>query len=60
MLSVVGGVFVLIPITFGIAGYVPVSRDGARPIPTITPGLPIKTKDLDAQPIELERTANHD
>ena len=60
MLSVVCGVFAMTPITFGIAGYVLVSRDGARPNPTITPQLPIKTKDVDTQIDEFERTADHD
>jgi hypothetical protein len=37
MLSVMCAVFAMIPITFGIAGYVLVSRDGAAPYPTIAP-----------------------
>ena len=48
MLSVVCGLFAMTPITFGIAGYVLVSRDGARPNPTITPQLQ-STKDVDTQ-----------
>ena len=37
MLSVMCGVSAMIPITFGIAGYVLVSRDGAAPNPSVTP-----------------------
>jgi hypothetical protein len=49
MLSVVYGVSAMIPLTFGISGYVLVSRDGARPNPTITPQLSITTKNVDTQ-----------
>jgi len=44
MLSVMCGVFAMIPITFGIAGYVLVSRDGAVPNPTVTPQRPTTTE----------------
>ena len=44
MPSVMYGVFLVIPITFGIAGYVLVSRDGAAPNPTITPQESITTE----------------
>jgi hypothetical protein len=44
MLSVMCGVLAMTPITFGIAGYVLVSRDGAVPSPTVTPQL---AKDVD-------------
>jgi hypothetical protein len=44
MPSVMCGVFVMTPITFGIAGYVLVSRDGAVPNPAITPALLIATE----------------
>ena len=37
MLSVMCGVFAMTPITFGIAGYVLVSREGSPPNPTVTP-----------------------
>jgi hypothetical protein len=37
MLSVMYGVSAMIPMTFGIAGYVMVSRNGAVPNPTVTP-----------------------
>ncbi len=37
MLSVMCGVFAMTPITFGIAGYVLVSREGTPPNPTVTP-----------------------
>jgi hypothetical protein len=49
MLSVVYGVSAMIPLTFGISGYLLVSRDGARPNPTITPQLSITTKSIDTQ-----------
>ncbi len=41
MLSALCGLFAMTPITFGLAGYVMVSRDGAR-----TPEL-LTAKDLD-------------
>ena len=44
MLSVMCLVFAMMPITFGIAGYVMVSRDGAVPNPTVTPQLETTTK----------------
>ena len=37
MLSATCAVFAMIPITFGIAGYVLVSRDGAAPYRAIAP-----------------------
>jgi hypothetical protein len=44
MLSVMCGVFAMMPITFGIAGYVMVSRNGAVPNPTVTPQLQTTTE----------------
>jgi len=44
MLSAMCGVFAMIPMTFGIAGYVLVSRGGAAPYPTDTPQLPTTTE----------------
>ena len=44
MLSVMYGVSAMIPITFGISGYVLVSRDGAVSDPGVTPQL---AKDVD-------------
>jgi hypothetical protein len=44
MLSVMCEVFSMAPITFGIAGYVLVSRDGAVPNPTVTPQHPATTQ----------------
>jgi hypothetical protein len=44
MLSVMCGVLAMMPITFGIAGYVLVSRDGAVPKRAVTPQLPIATE----------------
>jgi hypothetical protein len=44
MLSVMCGVLAMTPKTFGIAGYVLVSRDGAVPKPTVRPQLPIATE----------------
>jgi hypothetical protein len=43
MLSVVYGVSAMIPLTFGISGYVLVSRDGARPNPSAAPQPSITT-----------------
>jgi hypothetical protein len=40
MLSVMCGVFAMIPITFGISGYVLVSREGAVPKSSVTPQPP--------------------
>jgi hypothetical protein len=40
MLSVMYGVLAMIPMTFGIAGYVLVSRDGAVSNPSVTPQRP--------------------
>jgi hypothetical protein len=40
MLSVMYGVLAMIPMTFGIAGYVLVSRDGAVRNPSVTPQRP--------------------
>jgi hypothetical protein len=44
MLSAMCAVFAMTPITFGIAGYVLVSRDGAAPNPTIAPQRPTTTE----------------
>ena len=44
MLSVMYGVLAMTPMTFGIAGYVLVSRDGAVPNPTVRPQLPTATE----------------
>jgi hypothetical protein len=44
MLSVMYGVFAMTPITFGIAGYVMVSCNGAVPNPTVTPQPKTTTK----------------
>jgi hypothetical protein len=44
MLSVMYGVSAMIPMTFGIAGYLLVSRDGAAPNPTVTPQRPTTTE----------------
>ena len=40
MLSVMYGVLAMMPMTFGIAGYVLVSRDGAVRNPSVTPQRP--------------------
>ena len=40
MLSAMCAVFAMTPITFGIAGYVLVSRDGAVRNPSVTPQRP--------------------
>ena len=40
MLSVMCGVLAMIPITFGTAGYILVSRDGAIPNSSVTHQLP--------------------
>jgi len=39
MLGVMCGLFAMAPITFGVAGYVMVSRDGPVPGSTVTPLL---------------------
>jgi hypothetical protein len=44
MLNVMCGLFAMAPITFGVAGYVLVSRDGAVPNPTLTPAPPSATE----------------
>ena len=44
MLSVMYGVSAMIPITFGVAGYAMVSRDGAIPNPSVTPHPLITTE----------------
>jgi hypothetical protein len=44
MLSAMCAVFAMTPITFGIAGYLLVSRDGATPNPTIAPQRPTTTE----------------
>ena len=44
MLSVMYGVLSMTPITFGIAGYALVSRDGVAPNPIITPQQSITTE----------------
>jgi hypothetical protein len=40
MLSVMYGVSAMIPITFGVAGYALVSRDGSIPNLGVTPNYP--------------------
>ena len=55
MLSVIYGVSAMIPITFGISGYLLVSRDDALPDPSVTPQRSNTTEF-----IESERTADHD
>ena len=44
MLSVMYGVLAMMPMTFGIAGYVLVSRDGAVSNPSVTPQRPTTTE----------------
>ena len=60
MLSVVCGVFAMTPITFGIAGYVLVSRDGAGRTPPSRLSCQSQPKMLTRKLIEIERTADHD
>jgi len=55
MLSVMYGVSALIPITFGVSGYLLVSRNDATPEPCVTP-QPSTTTEI----IESERTDSHD
>jgi hypothetical protein len=54
MLSAMCGVFAMIPMTFGIAGYVLVSRGAALPNLTVTPQLPTTTELTDQRAKDVD------
>jgi hypothetical protein len=54
MLSVMYGVSAMIPITFGVAGYALVSRDGSIPNLSVTPDH------LSAMPLATDRVTSVD
>jgi hypothetical protein len=58
MLSVMYGVLAMTPITFGIAGYVLVSRDGAVPTANVTPQPPATTELSNQRAADVDTLTN--